>query len=34
MSLIGDEYQPLKDQVGRERMEKYMQDIETNFFAD
>ncbi len=34
MRLIGDEYQPLKDQVGRERMEKYMQDIETNFFAE
>jgi hypothetical protein len=34
MRLIGDEYQPLKDSVGRERMEKYMEDIERKFFEE
>lgn len=32
--LIGDEYKPLKHIVEAERREKFMQDIERNFFAE
>lgn len=32
--LIGDEYQPLKDIVQEERRNKYMEELDKNFFAD
>ena len=32
--LVGDEYQPLKDLVNEERRQKFMEELDKNFFAE
>ncbi len=32
--LVGDEYQPLKDLVNEERRQRFMEELDKNFFAE
>ena len=34
MKLIGDEYSQLKDMVNEERRQKFMEELDNNFFAE